>query len=183
MTSLASPAEVQNSKSDSSSLSRTIDAIRSKLSSAVNSALEVKPRGFFADQFENESNFKAHYHGTGPEILRQTNGRIDAFVSGAGKCNSALWSWKSISMDYTGTGGTISGTGHYLKEHLPDVKIILSDPEGSGLYNKVRFNVMFDPKESEGKKRRYVMRAWAVTCSSGSDTRSILWWRVSGFIG
>jgi cysteine synthase A len=51
----------------------------------VNSALEVKPRGFFADQFENDSNFQAHYLGTGPEILRQTAGNIDAFVSGAGK--------------------------------------------------------------------------------------------------
>ena len=55
------------------------------LSSVVNTALETKPRGFFADQFENESNYHAHYHGTGPEILRQTSGVIDAFVSGAGK--------------------------------------------------------------------------------------------------
>jgi cysteine synthase A len=51
----------------------------------LDDALERKPRGFFADQFENESNFQAHYHGTGPEILRQTSGRIDAFVSGAGE--------------------------------------------------------------------------------------------------
>ena len=42
------------------------------------------PRGFFADQFENRSNFDAHYEGTGPEIWRQTNGNVDAFVSGAG---------------------------------------------------------------------------------------------------
>ncbi|KAK8861444.1 hypothetical protein IAR55_002263 [Kwoniella newhampshirensis] len=100
-------------------------------------ALETKPRGFFADQFENESNFKAHYRGTGPEILRQTSGHLDAFVSGAG------------------TGGTVAGTGRYLKKALPDVKVVLSDPEGSGLYNKVKFNVMFDLKESEGKKRRH----------------------------
>ena len=57
------------------------------LSSIVNSSLETKPRGFFADQFENESNFQAHYHGTGPEILRQTSGHIDAFVSGAGEAH------------------------------------------------------------------------------------------------
>ncbi|WWD16644.1 hypothetical protein CI109_101074 [Kwoniella shandongensis] len=100
-------------------------------------ALETKPRGFFADQFENESNFHAHYKGTGPEILRQTSGRLDAFVSGAG------------------TGGTVAGTGKFLKKALPDVKVVLSDPEGSGLYNKVKFNVMFDLKESEGKKRRH----------------------------
>ena len=53
-----------------------------------------------------------------------------------------------------GTGGTIAGTGKFLKKHVPGVKIILSDPEGSGLYNRVRFNVMFDPKEREGTKRR-----------------------------
>nr|KIR83946.1 cysteine synthase A [Cryptococcus tetragattii IND107] len=101
------------------------------------SAFEYKPRGFFADQFENDSNFMAHYKGTGPEILRQTSGNLDGFVSGAG------------------TGGTIAGTGCFLKKALPDLKIVLSDPEGSGLFNKVRFNVMFDPKESEGKKRRH----------------------------
>ncbi|WVQ94515.1 hypothetical protein IAU59_001594 [Kwoniella sp. CBS 9459] len=100
-------------------------------------ALETKPRGFFADQFENESNFHAHYKGTGPEILRQTSGHLDAFVSGAG------------------TGGTVAGTGMFLRKALPDLKIVLSDPQGSGLYNKVKFNVMFDPKESEGKKRRH----------------------------
>jgi cysteine synthase A len=43
------------------------------------------PRGFFADQFENLANFRAHYETTGPEIWRQTSGRIDAFVAGAGK--------------------------------------------------------------------------------------------------
>ena len=58
----------------------------------------------------------------------------------------------------TGTGGTIAGTGQYLKTHVPGIQVVLSDPEGSGLFNKVRYGVMFDPKESEGKKRRYVAR-------------------------
>lgn len=65
-----------------------------------------KPRGFFADQFEvsmiscllscmlmrlqNRSNHDAHYDGTGPEIWRQTNGSVDAFVSGAGKSEGIL---------------------------------------------------------------------------------------------
>lgn len=75
-------------------------------------AAAQRPRGFFCDQFENQSNFDAHYHGTGPEILRQTSGNLDAFVSGAG------------------TGGTISGTGKYLKEHVRGVKVVMSDPEG-----------------------------------------------------
>ncbi|KAL1410343.1 Cysteine synthase 2 [Vanrija albida] len=100
-------------------------------------AYDKKPRGFFADQFENDANFQAHYHGTGPEIARQTGGHVDAFVSGAG------------------TGGTISGTGVYLKEAVPGIQVVLADPEGSGLYNKVRYGVMYAPQESEGTKRRY----------------------------
>ncbi|WVQ73692.1 hypothetical protein IAR50_003272 [Cryptococcus sp. DSM 104548] len=105
--------------------------------SLLPSALERKPRGFFADQFENESNYMAHYKGTGPEIFRQASGNLDAFVSGAG------------------TGGTIAGTGCFLKKALPNLTIALSDPEGSGLFNKVRYNVMFDMKEREGTKRRH----------------------------
>jgi cysteine synthase A len=96
-----------------------------------------KPRGFFADQFENRSNFDAHYNGTGPEIWRQTNSYVDAFVSGAG------------------TGGTIAGIGQFLKSMNEEVQVVLADPEGSGLYNKVKHGVMYDRKEAEGTKRRH----------------------------
>ncbi|KAF8631781.1 hypothetical protein AX17_004996 [Amanita inopinata Kibby_2008] len=96
-----------------------------------------KPRGYFADQFENRSNFEAHFSGTGPEIWRQTNGQIDAFVSGAG------------------TGGTIAGTGHFIKSRKQCAIVALCDPEGSGLYNKIKHGVMYDRKESEGTKRRH----------------------------
>ncbi|KAG6375642.1 tryptophan synthase beta subunit-like PLP-dependent enzyme [Boletus reticuloceps] len=99
--------------------------------------LLTKPRGFFADQFENRSNFDAHYEGTGPEIWRQTNGEVDAFVSGAG------------------TGGTIAGTGRYLKSMDESIKVVLADPEGSGLYNKIKFGVLYDHREAEGTKRRH----------------------------
>ncbi|KAI0645861.1 PALP-domain-containing protein [Trametes meyenii] len=97
----------------------------------------LKPRGFFADQFENRSNYYAHYDGTGPEIWRQTSGWLDAFVSGAG------------------TGGTLAGIGQYLKSQKKDLFVALTDPEGSGLYNKVKHGVMFDRKEAEGTKRRH----------------------------
>ena len=98
---------------------------------------DEKPgRGLFADQFENEANWRAHFAGTGPEIYEQTAGSVDAFVSGAG------------------TGGTISGVALFLKSKLPDIKIVLADPQGSGLYNKVKYGVMFDPKEKEGTRRR-----------------------------
>ncbi|KAJ3785179.1 PALP-domain-containing protein [Lentinula aff. detonsa] len=96
-----------------------------------------KPRGFFADQFENRSNHDAHYDGTGPEIWRQTNGSVNAFVSGAG------------------TGGTVAGVGRFLKSMNEQIIVAISDPEGSGLYNKIKYGVMFDSKESEGTKRRH----------------------------
>lgn len=54
-----------------------------------------------------------------------------------------------------GTGGTISGCGNYLKTMDPNVQVILADPEGSGLFNKVKYGVMYDKKESEGTKRRH----------------------------
>ncbi|CAE6534682.1 unnamed protein product [Rhizoctonia solani] len=96
-----------------------------------------KPRGFFADQFESTSNYQAHLQSTGPELWRQCSGRLDAFVSGAG------------------TGGTVAGVGRYLKSQDNDIRVVLSDPEGSGLYNKIKHGVMFDVKEAEGTKRRH----------------------------
>lgn len=55
----------------------------------------------------------------------------------------------------TGTGGTIAGTGNFLKTVHDGIVIALADPEGSGLYNKVKFGVMYHQKESEGTKRRH----------------------------
>ncbi len=72
------------------------------------------PNGWQPDQYANPDNPAAHYHWTGPEIWRQTEGRITHFVAGIG------------------TGGTISGTGRYLKEVSGNkVKVIGADPEGS----------------------------------------------------
>lgn len=94
-------------------------------------------RGYFADQFENQANWQAHYEGTGPEILRQCGSKIDAFVAGAG------------------TGGTIAGVARFLKTRIPHIKIVLADPQGSGLFNRIKYGVMFDSKEREGTRRRH----------------------------
>lgn len=97
---------------------------------------EVPGRGLFADQFETEANYRAHFEGTGPEIYAQAEGKVDAFVAGAG------------------TGGTLSGVALYLKSKLPRCQIVLADPQGSGLYNKVKHGVMFHTLEREGTRRR-----------------------------
>ena len=74
----------------------------------------------WANQFDNVANAKGHYEGTGKEIWDQTEGKIDGFV-----CSS-------------GTGGTISGVSNALKEKNKNIKIYLSDPKGSALYNYIK---------------------------------------------
>jgi cystathionine beta-synthase len=69
--------------------------------------------GFYVNQFGNAANPKAHYETTGPEVWQQMDGRIDAFVAGVG------------------SGGTVTGTGRYLKERNPRLHMILADPAGS----------------------------------------------------
>ncbi len=71
------------------------------------------PGAFQPNQYFNAENPAAHYATTGPEIWEQTEGTVDVFVAGIG------------------TGGTISGVGHYLREQNPDVMIVGADPEGS----------------------------------------------------
>ncbi len=81
---------------------------------------EELPNAIWAQQFDNVVNRQAHYETTGPEIWRDTEGRVDAFVSAVG------------------TGGTLAGTARFLKEKKPAVKIVLADPVGSALYSWVK---------------------------------------------
>lgn len=127
-------AHIHTRSSTSSPLGSAFGSGSSTPDSAGSRAM--RGRGFFADQFENEANWRAHFNGTGPELYAQCDGRLDAFVTGAG------------------TGGTISGVARFLKPRIPDLRVVLADPQGSGLYNRVRYGVMFDLKEREGTRRR-----------------------------
>ena len=75
------------------------------------------PEWFSVSQYDNLQNPLAHYLGTGAEIFQQTSGKVTHFVAGGT------------------TGGTMSGVGRYLKEHVPNVKIIMADPHGSIFYD------------------------------------------------
>jgi len=79
----------------------------------VSDRLSKEPGAWKPDQYSNPHNPRSHYETTGPEIWRQTDGRITHFVAGVG------------------TGGTISGIGRYLKEQDPTVQVIGADPSGS----------------------------------------------------
>jgi len=86
------------------------------------------PNSYYPNQYDNLSNWKAHYESTGPEIWEQTEGKITHFVVGVG------------------TGGTISGVGKYLKERNPNIKIWGIDTYGS-VFKKYKETGVFDENE------------------------------------
>ncbi|MCD8487017.1 MAG: cysteine synthase A [Desertifilum sp.] len=88
-----------------------------KLSGRVAAEME---NAIWANQFDNLANRQSHYETTGPEIWQQTAGKVDAWVAA------------------TGTGGTYAGVAMFLKEKNPDIKCVVADPMGSGLYSYVK---------------------------------------------
>ncbi|MFK8186565.1 MAG: cysteine synthase A [Phormidesmis sp.] len=81
---------------------------------------EELPNAIWANQFENLANRQAHYATTGPEMWAQTDGKIDGWTAA------------------TGTGGTYAGVSLFLKEKNPNVRCVVADPMGSGLYSYVK---------------------------------------------
>ena len=104
---------------------------------ALQNDKSTESNGVFADQFENDNNWRIHYATTGPEIWEQMNHDIDYFVTGSG------------------TGGTIAGCSRYLKSVSDKIKVFLADPQGSGMFNRVKYGVMYDQVEKEGTRRRH----------------------------
>ena len=90
-----------------------------KYSGRLAQELDAKLAGgaIWANQFDNVANRQAHIETTGPEIWRQTEGQVDAFICAVG------------------SGGTLAGVSHYLKSRSPDIKIGLADPMGAALYH------------------------------------------------
>ncbi len=84
----------------------------------ANELAEEIPNSFIPGQFTNMSNPEIHYLTTGPEIWKDTDGKVDMFVAGVG------------------TGGTLSGTGKYLKEKNPKIEVVAVEPETSPLLSK-----------------------------------------------
>jgi cystathionine beta-synthase len=89
--------------------------------------VEETPNGFYSNQYHNPENPVAHYKSTGPELYAQLDGKLDVFIGGLG------------------TGGTITGTGRYLKEKDPSIQVVGVDPVGSLYYDYFHTGQLTEP--------------------------------------
>lgn len=85
------------------------------------------PGSYFIGQYFNLDNIEAHYRSTGPEIWKQTEGKIDILIGGIG------------------TGGTVSGTARYLKEQKQQIEVVAADPEGSVYFQYHKDQTLIEP--------------------------------------
>lgn len=98
--------------------------------SVARKMVELTPNSFYANQYHNPANPLTHYETTGPEIWEQMDKNVDVVVIG------------------TGTGGTISGIGKFLKEKNPKIKIVAADPIGSILYDLFYYKEVKEPPKT-----------------------------------
>lgn len=111
---------------------------------------QTTPNCVYPNQYDNQANPEAHYKTTGPEIWRQTDGKVDVFVAGVG------------------TGGTISGVGKFLKEKKPSVKVVGVDPEGS---------ILKEFYDSGGKVIGRTLKTYKVEGIGEDIVPKALWWQ------
>jgi len=112
----------------------------------------AKPRSdvyYMPNQYENDSNFLAHYEGTGPEIWEQTNGRVTHFFTGCG------------------TGGTITGTGTFLKEKNKNIKVIAIQAQQNHLLQGLR-NFEESSMPNLFKRREAIVNQWMTATNKES---------------
>ena len=106
---------------------------------------------YMPNQYENDANFMAHYESTGPELWYQTNGKITHFLTGCG------------------TGGTITGTGVYLKEKNPNVKVVAIQAQKNHLLQGLR-NFEESSMPDLFKRREHVVDEWFTATNNDSFT-------------
>ena len=118
------------------------DSPESYYSVAKKVASEI-PGAYYPDQYNNPLNIEAHYRTTGPEIWDQTEGEIDILIGGIG------------------TGGTLSGSGRFLKEMNPAIQVIAVDPIGSVFYDYFKTGKLPEPHvyKVEGIGEDYLVKA------------------------
>ncbi len=104
---------------------------------------------FMPNQYENDANYFAHYEGTGPELWEQTNGKLTHFLTGCG------------------TGGTITGTGFYLKEKNPNIKVVAVQAQKNHLLQGLR-NFEESSMPDLFKRREMVVDEWYTATNKDS---------------
>ena len=133
---------------------RKAEEINSLPSNSTDSNHEqIRKKAVFINQFENLANYHTHYTNTGPEIWEQIQ------KLSTSKEHSKLKTNKDVQVDAfvmsSGTGGTIAGVGAFLKTKNPNIQVVLVDPPGSSLYNKIKYGVAFSLEQKEQCLRRH----------------------------
>eukprot|EP00521_Asterionellopsis_glacialis_P008705 CAMPEP_0195285658 /NCGR_PEP_ID=MMETSP0707-20130614/3410_1 /TAXON_ID=33640 /ORGANISM="Asterionellopsis glacialis, Strain CCMP134" /LENGTH=470 /DNA_ID=CAMNT_0040345183 /DNA_START=396 /DNA_END=1808 /DNA_ORIENTATION=- len=130
----------------------TTNSSSSSSSSFWNTTTNCQCQALFVNQFENRANYHIHYTTTGPEIWKDVMTYHHNHNSNTSTTTTKMIDAFCMS---SGTGGTIAGVSHYLKEQDPNIQIVLVDPPGSALYHKVTHGVAYAPQQRERGMKRH----------------------------